>query len=89
VTVTLKLPEEFEARLIVEADAKGVPVGELVTEYLYRAVPINNQRQLTAEEIERELDDIADLLPADVPPLSSAATSRASIYTREDGWNRT
>ncbi len=87
-TVTLKLPEEFEARLIAEAEAKGVPVGELVTEYLCRTVPLNNQRQLAAEEIEREIDEIADLLPADVPPLSNAATSRDSIYTREDDWNR-
>ena len=84
-TVTLKLPEEFEARLIAEAGAKGVPVGELVTEYLYRTVPVSHERQLAAEEIERGLDEIADLLP----PLSDSATSRDSIYTREDDWNRT
>jgi hypothetical protein len=84
-TVTLKLPEEFEARLLAEAGAQGVPIGELVAEYPYRTVPVDDQRQLTAEEIDRGLDEIADLLP----PLSDAATSRASTYTREDDWNRT
>jgi len=87
-TVTLKLPEEFEARLIAEAEAKGVAVGELVTEYLYRTVPAHIEGQMTAEEIERGFEEIADLLPADVLPLSDSAISRGSIYTREDDWNR-
>ena len=87
-TVTLKLPAEFEARLIAEAQARGVAVGELVTEYLYRTVPASGHPQITAEEIERGFEEIADLLPADTPLLSGAATSRDSIYTREDDWNR-
>jgi len=87
-TVTLKLPEEFEARLLAEAEARGVAVGELVTEYLYRTVPAPGQRQITAAEIERGFEEIADLLPSDIPLLSDAATSRDSIYTREDDWNR-
>jgi hypothetical protein len=87
-TVTLKLPEEFEARLIAEAGARGVAVGELVAEYLYRTVPAPDLGQMTAEEIERGFEEIADLLPADVPPLSDSAISRESIYTREDNWNR-
>jgi len=87
-TVTLKLPEEFEARLIAEAGARGVAVGELVTEYLYRTVPAPDRRQMTAEEIERGFEEIADLLPEGIPPLSGAAASRDSIYTREDDWNR-
>jgi hypothetical protein len=87
-TVTLKLPEEFETRLIAEAGARGVAVGELVTEYLFRTVPAHNQGQMTAEEIEKGFEEIADLLPAGIPPLSDAATSRESMYTREDDWNR-
>ena len=87
-TVTLRLPEEFEARLIAEAEAKGVPVSDVVAEYLYRTVPISNQSRLTAEEIEKGFEEIADLVPADLPPLSDAATRRDSMYTREDDWNR-
>jgi hypothetical protein len=87
-TVTLKLPEEFEARLIAEAGAKGVAAGELATEYLYRTVPAPDRRQVTAEEIEKAFEEIADLRPAGIPPLSDAATSRESIYTREDDWDR-
>jgi hypothetical protein len=42
---------------------------------------------LTAEEFDKTFDEIADLIPENVPPLSDAALSRESIYTREDDWN--
>jgi hypothetical protein len=60
----------------------------LVAEYLDRTVPAHNQVQMTAEEIETGFEEIADLLPAEVPPLSDSAVSRDSFYTREDDWNR-
>lgn len=72
-TITLELPPDLEARFVAEAQAKGVPVGEVVT---------------AAEELDRALEEAADLIPEGVPPLSDDAMSRESIYTREDDWNR-
>jgi len=87
-TITLELPPDLEARFVAEAKAKGVPVGEIVTAYLYHAPPARTAKQLTAEELDRALEEAADLIPAGVPPLSDEAMSRESIYTREDDWNR-
>jgi hypothetical protein len=43
---------------------------------------------MTAEDIERGFEKIADLLPTALPPLPDDATSRENIYTREDDWDR-
>jgi len=87
-TITLELPPDLEARLVAEAKAKGVPVGELVKAYLYHAPPERNPKHLTAEEVDRGLEEAADLMPEGIPPLSDHAMSRESIYAREDDWNR-
>jgi hypothetical protein len=54
----------------------------------YRTVPAPDRRQVTAEETERGFEEIADLLPAGIAPLSDAAIGRDGIYTREDDWDR-
>ena len=88
-TITLELPPEIEARLVAEAQAKGVPVDEIVKAYLVQPSPqTRGPKQLTAAEVDRGLDEAADLIPAGIPPLSDEAMSRESIYTREDDWNR-
>lgn len=87
-TITLELPPDLEARFVAEAKAKGVPVGELVRAYLYRAPPERSHKHLTAEEVDGGLEEAADLIPEGIPPLSDEAMSRESIYTREDDWNR-
>ncbi len=87
-TITLELPPDLEARLVAEARAKGVPVGEIVKGYLYHVPPERSSKQLTAEEVDRGLEEATDLIPAGIPPLSDEAMSRESIYTREDDWNR-
>jgi hypothetical protein len=87
-TITLELPPDLEARFVAEAMAKGVPVDEVVKAYLYHAPPESSRKQLTAEEVDRGLEEAADLLPDGIPPLSDEAMSRESIYTREDDWNR-
>jgi hypothetical protein len=88
VTITLELPPDLEARFVAEAKTKGVPVGEVVKEYLYHAPLARSPKQLTAEEVDRALEEAADLIPEGIPPLSDEAMSRESIYTREDDWNR-
>ncbi|MGH9660141.1 MAG: hypothetical protein ACRD96_16450 [Bryobacteraceae bacterium] len=87
-TITLELPPDLEARFVAEAKAKGIPVGEVVTAYLYHAPPARPAKQLTAEELDRALEEAADLIPEGIPPLSDDAMSRERIYTREDDWNR-
>jgi len=63
-------------------------VGEVVKAYLYHAPPEPSPKQLTAGEVDRGLEEAADLIPEGIPPLSDEAMSRESIYTREDYWNR-
>ena len=87
-TISLKLPPDLEARFVAEARAKGVPVGEVVKAYLYRAPLIPSPVQLSADEIDKALDDAADLIPEGIPPLPDRAMERESIYTREDDWNQ-
>ena len=85
-TVTLELPPDVEARLVEEAQAKGVPVDEIVRLYLLQVARRRAPKQFSAEEIDRLLDEAADLIPPRIPPLSDEAISRESIYTREDEW---
>lgn len=86
--ITLELPPDLEARFVAEAKAKGVPVAEVLKSYLYHAPPEQSPKPLTAEEVDRGLEEAADLIPEGIPPLSDEAMSRESIYTREDDWNR-
>jgi hypothetical protein len=87
-TITLELPPDLAARFVAEAKAKGVPVDEVVRAYLYHAPPERSPKQLTAEEVDRGLEEAADLIAEGIPPLSDEAMSRERIYTREDDWNR-
>ncbi len=87
VTITLELPPDLEARFVAEAKAQGVPIGEIIKNCLvHHAPPV--RKELSAEEVDRGLEEAADLIPEGIPPLSDKAMSRESIYTREDDWNR-
>jgi len=88
VTITLELPPELEARFLAEAKAKNLPIGEVVKAYLYRAPSTLTSRTLSAAEVDRGLDEAADLIPDGLSPISDRAMSRENIYTREDDWNR-
>lgn len=87
-TITLELPPDLEARFLAEANAKGVPIGEVVKAYLYHTSLEGNRKNLSAEEVDTYLQEAADLIPEGIPPLSDEAMSRESIYGREDDWNR-
>ena len=86
-TITLELPPDLEAQLVAEARAKGLPISEVVKEYLYRAPAPRGSRALSAADVDRGLDDAAVLVPVGIPPLAEEAMSREGIYTREDDWN--
>jgi hypothetical protein len=86
-TITVELPPEIEEWFLAQARARGVSVGAYVQEYLTRSSqPIMERPKLSVEEVNRILDEAADLVPAGVPPLSDEAMSRENIYTREDEW---
>jgi len=87
-TITLELPRELEARFVAEAEARGIPVSEVVKAYLYQAGPERGSNQLTAEDVDRGFEEAASLIQEGAPLLSDEAMSRESIYTREDDWNR-
>jgi hypothetical protein len=65
-------------------------VGEVVKAYLYHYhAPLERSpKHLTAEQVDRGLEEAADLIREGIPPLSDEAMSRDGIYTREDDWNR-
>jgi hypothetical protein len=44
------------------------------------------RRELSGEELEKGFEEIADLIPDNVPAIPDEALSRESIYTREDEW---
>ena len=86
-TNTVELPPEIEERFVAEANARGLSVEEYARVCL--SSPIHSPiepRVLSADEMDRLLDEAADLVPDWVPPLSDEAMSRESIYSREDEW---
>ena len=87
-TITLDLPPDLEERFLAESAIQGLPVAELIKTYLYRQPPLRPPAQQSAAEILKWLDDLADVVPLDLPPLSDQAMSRESIYSHEEDWNR-
>ena len=92
-TVPVPLTSEEEAALVAQAKAQGVSVDSLVRKAILQIISSSSGTSSqpafpsTAEEFDKALDEIADLIPEDIPPLSDAALSRESIYSREDDWN--
>ena len=82
-TITLELPPEIEARLRAEAQTRGVSIGDVVKAYLIQqAQTARPTQQMSAEELDQAFEDIADIIPEGISPLSDEALSRESIYTR-------
>ncbi|MFN7925713.1 MAG: hypothetical protein U0Q16_36775 [Bryobacteraceae bacterium] len=87
--ITVELPKELEERFVAQARVRGISVGAYVQEHLEQTAPAETTTvALSAEEVDRLLDEACDVIPAGVPTLSDYAMSRESIYTREDEWNR-
>lgn len=93
-TVPVPLTSEEEAALIAHAKAQGVSVDSLLRKAVLQIITASPETkpqlppQLTAEEFDKAFEEIADMIPEGIPPLSDEALSRGSIYTREDEWNR-
>jgi hypothetical protein len=83
VTVRLELKPDVEAKLIAQAQIKGVPLDaylQRVIEDLASTTPANPASIL---EIEKTLDTLAEM-GKDLPHLPSSAFNRESIYQDRD-----
>ena len=85
-TISVQLPPHVEASFVAQARAKGVTLDEFVRAYLIEhAKQQSGERQnLSPEELDAVLDDIADMIPTNRPPLSDQALRRESIYSSDD-----
>jgi hypothetical protein len=85
-TIMVELPPEIEERFLAEARVRGLTLGAYVQEFLVRSGPATaTTPALPTDELNRLLDEAADLVPSG-PSLSDSAMSRESMYTREDEW---
>jgi hypothetical protein len=91
--ITLVLKPETEARLIAQADSKGVPVEQYLQSLIEMALlpetiqnPPHEDNTDNSREWVKLLDEFCNHPAlANVPPLSDEAISRESIYReRED-----
>ena len=80
--ITVELPPEIEERFLAQAQSRGLSLDAYVQEYLTRSTQQQFPPKLSAEDVNRILDEAADLL-TNGGPLSDFAMSRESIYTRE------
>jgi hypothetical protein len=80
----LQLAPELEQQLMTQARVRGLTVAAYVEEFLVQTPPHFAQPR-SVGEIELLLDEAADLVPAE-SSLPDSATSRESIYAREDEW---
>ena len=77
----------------MQAKAGGVSVDSLLRRTVLQIISGKAESKpevawLSAEEFDKAFEEIADMIPDDIPALSEEGLSRESIYTREDEWNR-
>lgn len=84
-TITVELPTEIEECFRAQARDRGLSLDAFVQECLARSAQKQLTPKLSPDELNRVLDEAADLVP-NAPPLTDFAMSRESIYTREDEW---
>jgi hypothetical protein len=84
-TITVELPPEIEERFLAQAKLRGLSLDAYLKEFLSLSA-VTPARPITFSPIEvnRLLDEAANLVSAGIAPLSDHAMSRDTIYTRED-----
>lgn len=85
-TIPVTVTPEEQATLLARAEAQGVSVDALVRKALlqiiYPAEPTSLAQQLRGDDLERAFEELADLVPDSVPPLSAESLSRENLYSR-------
>ena len=80
-TVTLNLPPQVEQAYLAEAQARGLPLDEVVREVLVAARPAANAVELSPDDWMRAFKAWAHSHDHDnLPVLSDYAVSRDSMY---------
>lgn len=80
-TVTLNLPPQVEQAYLAEAQARGLPLDEVVREVLVSARPASGAPELSPDEWMRAFKAWAHSHDRDnLPALSEYAVSRDSMY---------
>jgi hypothetical protein len=80
-TLTLDLPPQVEKAYLAEAQARGLPLAEVVREVLVAARPADPAAELSPEEWVREFREWAQSHAGlGLPILSDEDISRESIY---------
>jgi len=88
VNIPVQLTDEEQAALQREADAQGLSVDGLLRKAALQMVSstrvVPQQQSLTPEEYQNAWEQIADMIPANIPSIPLETLSRENIYTRED-----
>ena len=82
----VELSSKEEAALAALAKLQGISVELLLQQLILRSIrlgpgdSLQPDLPLTAEEFEAAFDEIVDMIPDNLPPLSDKALSRESFY---------
>jgi hypothetical protein len=87
-TVSLDLPPQVEQAYLAEAEARGLPLAEVVREVLVAAHPSAMTRERTTEEWVREFETWVESHSGNTMVLPDAAMERESIYEDRGGDHR-
>ena len=87
-TVPVSLTAEEQAAIQEAAEAQGVSVDSLFRRAVFQIISVprkvKSHMEMTPEEYKRAWEEIADMIPDNIPPIPLEALSRENIYTRED-----
>lgn len=88
VTVPVPLTSEEQAALQSQAKAQGVSVDCLLRKAVLQIIsaPRDPRQDLSPDALDRAFEELADMVPDNVPDMPDEALSREGIYTREDEW---
>jgi hypothetical protein len=90
VTVPVPLTEEEQSALFAQANAQGVSVDSLLRKAVLQIITAAahglSDKQLSPEDFEKAFEEMAEMIPENVPPIPDKGLSRESMYTREDEW---
>jgi hypothetical protein len=87
-TIPITVTPEEQATLLARAEAQGVSVDALVRKAVLQIIDPGEgtaaPQQLRGEDLEKAFEELANLVPDSVPPLSAESLRRENLYSRED-----
>jgi hypothetical protein len=89
-TAFIQLTEEEQSALLAQAKAEGVSVDSLLRKAVLQIITAAphglSDQQLSPEDFEKAFEEMAEMIPENVPTMPDEALTRESIYTRENQW---